>query len=243
MSSIVLWTAIYWSARKRPELIVWRARRNGDEKTNLGNSYFRDQEGKTIGRALTKWRRNGAHAQARKNRFLQKSLRPEPSHRIDYCLPLKNPAGHRKAKCRIEQMHLSHSHPPIGLDLVDPQGRKPTSTTSIGTIATAMNADKAHTCYGSGTEVIRGNSKYQQAGKEPTGAGLPSLVNVASFFSARRSVRLWPGLPEAPLPSTGCLPPSVSETRPDRGAASLPTVRSVPRSAASASRIAAVRPR
>jgi hypothetical protein len=27
-------------------------------------------------------------------------------------LPLKKPAGHREAKCRIEQMHLSHRHPP-----------------------------------------------------------------------------------------------------------------------------------
>jgi hypothetical protein len=37
-------------------------------RANLGNSYFRKQEGikkEAIGRALTKWRRNGAHAQAR----------------------------------------------------------------------------------------------------------------------------------------------------------------------------------
>ena len=36
-------------------------------RANLGNSYFREEEGSN-GRALTKWRRNGAHAQARKNR-------------------------------------------------------------------------------------------------------------------------------------------------------------------------------
>ena len=47
---------------------------------------------------------------------LQKSLRPKPCDWVDYRLPFKNPTGHREAKCRIEQMHLSHRHPPIWID-------------------------------------------------------------------------------------------------------------------------------
>jgi len=39
----------------------------GTIPANLGNRYFRDEE-RSNGRALTKWLRNGAHAQARINR-------------------------------------------------------------------------------------------------------------------------------------------------------------------------------
>ena len=89
-------------------------------RANLGNGYFWERE--AVGARLTKWKRNGAHAQACK-RPLQKTLRPKPCDWIDYCLPLENPAGHRKANRRIDQMHLPHKHPHFGIDLADPQGR------------------------------------------------------------------------------------------------------------------------
>jgi len=56
-------------------------------------------------------RRNGARAQARENR-LQKTLRPEPLDGVYHGLALENPASHRKAYRRVEQVHLSHRHPP-----------------------------------------------------------------------------------------------------------------------------------
>jgi hypothetical protein len=40
-------------------------------RANLGNSYFREDP-ESNGRALTKWRRNGAHAQARQNRVYRR---------------------------------------------------------------------------------------------------------------------------------------------------------------------------
>ena len=87
---------------------------------------------------------------------LQQSLRPEPRDGINHCLPLENPAGHRKANRRVEQVHLSHKHPPnpeSTIDLVDPQGRNQLQP-HIGTIATGTHPDKAQQCYRSGTEVI-----------------------------------------------------------------------------------------
>src|SRR6266568_7399441 len=84
--------------------------------------------------------------------FLQKTLRPESCDWIDHRLPLENPPCHRKAKGRIEQVHRSHRHPPIGIDLTDPLGEIPTST-SIGTIATDVHVNKAQRCHRSGTEV------------------------------------------------------------------------------------------
>ncbi len=89
-------------------------------QANLGNSYF--WEGKAVGvRADEMEAQRGAHAQAWIP--LQKTLRPKPCDWIDYCLPLENPAGHRKANRRIDQMHLPHKHPHFGIDLADPQGR------------------------------------------------------------------------------------------------------------------------
>ncbi len=46
--------------------------------------------------------------------LLQKALRPEPDDRVYdwHCLPPEYPAGHRKANCRIAQMHHSHKPPP-----------------------------------------------------------------------------------------------------------------------------------
>ena len=50
---------------------------------------------------------------------LQKSLRPEARHRVCYgnCLPLEQPASHRKANCRVAQVHYFHRHPPLRFDL------------------------------------------------------------------------------------------------------------------------------
>jgi hypothetical protein len=84
-------------------------------RANLGNGYFwehQQTEEQNNGRALTKWRRNGARAQAQE-KPLQKTLRPEPCDGVYYSLPLENPAGHRKAQRRIEQMHFFHRHPQI----------------------------------------------------------------------------------------------------------------------------------
>ena len=55
---------------------------------------------------------------------LQKALRPEPHNRVDYwqCLPPEYPTGHRKADCRITQMHHSHT-PPSPARFVHHQGR------------------------------------------------------------------------------------------------------------------------
>ena len=87
-------------------------------------------------------------------KLLQQSLRPEPGDGINHCLPLENPAGHRKANRRIQQVHLSHRHPQIpDRLLVDPQGRNQLQP-HIGTIATGTHPDKAQQCYRSGTEVI-----------------------------------------------------------------------------------------
>src|SRR5579871_5383819 len=65
------------------------------------------------GRATTKWRRNGCARPSPENP-LQKALRPEPCNWVSYrlCLPPENPAGHRKANCRITQVHHSHKTPP-----------------------------------------------------------------------------------------------------------------------------------
>ena len=67
---------------------------------------------------MTKWRRNGCARPKPKN-LLQKALRPEPRNRIYYrlSLPPKYPAGHRKPKGRVTQVHESHKHLPIRLDL------------------------------------------------------------------------------------------------------------------------------
>jgi len=46
--------------------------------------------------------------------LLQKALRPKTGNGVyDWqCLPSENPTGHRKAYCRITQMHHSHITPP-----------------------------------------------------------------------------------------------------------------------------------
>jgi hypothetical protein len=74
--------------------------------------------GGSSGRALTKWRRNGARAQALKKLDLQKALRPKPGNWVRYWLPPENPASHRKANCCIAQMHHFHIHPPIRIGFV-----------------------------------------------------------------------------------------------------------------------------
>jgi hypothetical protein len=141
---------------------------------------------KANGRALTKWRRNGAHAQARKNP-LQQTLRAEPRHRIDYCLPLKNPAGHRKANRRIEQMHLSHIHPPNpGSSATALTLRGGTLSSSIGTIAIRPRLNKAQQCHRSGTEVIGViggvNSSASASGGCPVGRPRPPRAKARSPF-------------------------------------------------------------
>ena len=68
---------------------------------------------------------------------LQKTLRPEPRDRVydRRCLPPENPAGHRKAYCRITQVHHFHKHPPSRLDMFAFRGG--TFIYPIGTIPTS----------------------------------------------------------------------------------------------------------
>jgi len=68
---------------------------------------------KSSGRALTKWRRNGARAQSYLAKDLQKARGPKTCDRVGYrhWLPLEYPAGHRKPNCRIAQMHDPHNTP------------------------------------------------------------------------------------------------------------------------------------
>ena len=96
-------------------------------RANLGNRYFRKPEGSDWARADEMEAQRGARPSPEKT-VLQKSLRPKPCDWVDYRLPLENPAGHREAKCRIEQMHLPHRHPPIRIDLGDPSGEEATTT-------------------------------------------------------------------------------------------------------------------
>src|SRR5437763_3741971 len=105
----------------------------------------------SIGRALTKWKRNGRAPYSTK--ILQKALRTEPCHRIyDDCLPFKKPTCHRKTNRRIAQMHHSHKTPPDRIGwFLDPQGR---NINSIGTITTLRESNKAPMCQRHGTEVI-----------------------------------------------------------------------------------------
>src|SRR5260370_33860022 len=93
------------------ELIVWRARGNRDDPANLGNRYFREEERSKWARADEMEAQRGARPSQEKS-VLQKALRPEPCDWVDHCLPLENPACHRKPKGRIEQVHLSHKTPP-----------------------------------------------------------------------------------------------------------------------------------
>ena len=56
--------------------------------------------------------------------LLQEPLRPEPGYGINrHGLTLEEPAGHRKANCRVTQMHHSHNTPPTRIGQFDPQGR------------------------------------------------------------------------------------------------------------------------
>lgn len=63
-------------------------------------------------------------ARALRGSCLQKALRPELRHWVRYgnCLPLEQPAGHRKANCRVAQMHDFHRRPPVRLDLFTLRG-------------------------------------------------------------------------------------------------------------------------
>jgi hypothetical protein len=94
-------------------------------RANLGNTTAAlPRHRKAKGRALTKWRRNGAHAQARRKPFLQKALGTKLSHRIDNWLPFENPASHREANCRVTEMHYSHNHPQNSDQVFDPSGEE-----------------------------------------------------------------------------------------------------------------------
>jgi len=58
---------------------------------------------------------------------LQKSLWSKTCNRVYHCwlsLPPEYPAGHRKADCRITQMHHSHKSPPSG-PFMSPSGEAP----------------------------------------------------------------------------------------------------------------------
>jgi hypothetical protein len=55
---------------------------------------------------------------------LQKALRPKTGNRVyDWqCLPPEDPTGHRKAYCRIAEMHHSHNTPPNPADSFTSRG-------------------------------------------------------------------------------------------------------------------------
>ena len=156
----------------------------------------------------------GARAQARKT-VLQKALRPKTSNWVDDCLPLEDPASHRKANCRVAKMHHFHIHPQSDRP-VSSSGEIPTSS-SIGTIATRDRVNKAHQCHGSGTEVIgrsevlgRDEGREEEAysrteGETPSGQPAGCRRYLAAI-SERPPVRRRRGLLAAPPPSKGYPP-------------------------------------
>lgn len=117
-------------------LIVWRDRTNEAEAGNVGNG--------TSGMERTTERARVDEMEAQRVRapfcnLLQKALGPKTYDWIDHYrhgLPPEYPPGHRKAYCRIAQMHHPHSHPPIRLDPFTFRGG--TSLNPIGTIATSL---------------------------------------------------------------------------------------------------------
>jgi hypothetical protein len=111
-----------------------------------------EQKGKGA-RALTKWKRNGARAPILPQAFLKQTRRPQTRNWIGYRLPTKNPTGHRKAQCRVTQMHEPHRTPKHP-NPKSPQGR---ISITIGKIAVESGVNKAQECHCGGTEVI-GNS-------------------------------------------------------------------------------------
>ncbi len=175
---------------------------------------------------------------------LQKALRTEPSNwvRDRETLPPENPAGHRKAYRRVAQMHHSHKYPQSG-SIHGPSGEESTSD-SIGTIPTSLKPGKAQACHRTGTEVIGGNTKGQQPEKA---CGFLLFPAAAIRTNVRINVLQPPhpafGPQVEPPRSISCLLRSASEMPPDPGAASLPSGRSVLRSAASAFRIPSAQPR
>ena len=108
--------------------------------------------GEKIGRALTNWRRNGAHAQTQALTFLEKTRGSQTRYWISYRLPSKHPTGHRKAQSRITKMHEPHRHPQTVQIRQSPQGR---ISITIGKIAAGNRPDKARQCHPDGTEVTR----------------------------------------------------------------------------------------
>jgi hypothetical protein len=77
--------------------------------------------------------------------LLEQALRPETDHGVynRHCLPPKNPTGHRKANCRITEMHHSHNTPPTPAVSFTSKGRN--FTNSIGTIAISWRKQQGTT--------------------------------------------------------------------------------------------------
>jgi hypothetical protein len=88
---------------------------SGGYLENFSNTFVSrsGQQKEKTGRALTKWKRNGARALALAQSFLKKTRRPQPRDRISYWLPPENPTGHRKAQSCVTQMHEPHRYPQL----------------------------------------------------------------------------------------------------------------------------------
>ena len=89
--------------------------RSGGYLENFGNTLATRTSQRMIkaGRALTKWKRNGARARTLAQSFLKKTRRPQPRDRISYWLPPENPTCHRKAQSCVTQMHEPHRYPQL----------------------------------------------------------------------------------------------------------------------------------
>ena len=88
-------------------------RRSGDYPGLLKfrKTYGNVRQRRKEGRALTKWKRNGARAQTLTPSFLKKTRRPQPRDWIRNRLPFEYPTGHRKAQSCVTQMHEPHVYP------------------------------------------------------------------------------------------------------------------------------------
>lgn len=131
---------------------------------------------------------------------LQKALRPKPYDWVHgwHCLPPENPAGHRKANCRIAQMHHSHIAPPIGSACLTLQGRNITTYRHNSNRASVRQGTTVPwKWHGSNRMEVReltmgdqwvatGSSALRPAGGTTTVERLPSAVSFWKSARARR---------------------------------------------------------
>ena len=182
-------------------------------------------------------------ARALRGSCLQEALRPELRHWVRYgnCLPLEQPAGHRKANCRVAQMHDFHRRPPVRLDLFTLRGG--TSLTLSAQYQRAGSRTRHNSAIGwhrsnsgnthqwmstpgnssSRNHDARANSRRADAGIHPSAEVTSSKRHMwAGALNALRSSPHPCGRPEVPLRWRGSLERSTSGSPPSRAAATLP---------------------